>query len=97
MSKDKKETQAKMVVTITLTERSGRSMGGGFYQNWVEGTDKKSGKVVGIHSGAGLGNPILTFYSEEKGGRRRYFDIDVRDILKLCDKELDSIPSPPSP
>lgn len=69
-----------MKMEIEFKERPKTSLGGGFYENWIEA---KSGKtVINLDSGAGCGNPTLTLSIKEGDGPRRWFDCDVRGIIQ---------------
>lgn len=59
-----------------------KGLGGGFRQSWITANNDERKIEAGIDSGAGLGNPYFTFWVEENGGKRIYFNADVRDILR---------------
>lgn len=71
-------------IEVNLTFEPMKGMGGGFRTDWISA--KNENLVAGIDSGAGLGNPYLTFWIEEKPGQRKYFTADLREVLpKIID------------
>lgn len=63
-------------VPITFSPMIG--VGGGFRTEWVTG--KGHGVEFGLDSGAGVGNPYLTFWIE-KNGKRAYYTSEIRDLV----------------
>lgn len=60
-------------------------MGGGFRTGWVSAEYK--GKKFGLESGAGLGNPFLTFFVES-GGKTKYYTADMGDLLRRLHSQI---------
>lgn len=56
-----------------------KGIGYGFRQDWIEA--KGVDVSAGLDSGAGLGNPMLTFWVKEKGGKTHYFEADMQTVL----------------
>lgn len=71
---------SKNELNVTLRFKPQQGLGGGFRQEWVTAKDKTL--VAGLDTGAGLGNPMFTFWIERTKTERAYFDVDVRDILR---------------
>jgi hypothetical protein len=67
-------------IPLTFTPQKG--FGGGFRTEWLSAKAETPAFEAGIDSGAGLGNPYLTFWIELDGEPRRYFSADVRDLLR---------------
>lgn len=63
-------------------------LGGGFRSEWISA--ENSELKAGFDSGAGLGNPLLTFWIEVKGERRRYFTCDMSDALKALIGQMET-------
>lgn len=51
----------------------------GLRQEWITGERKDA--TFGFDVGAGLGNPLLTFWVE-RGGKRRYYACDMSSVLQ---------------
>jgi hypothetical protein len=77
-------TEAKDTFELQLTFKPQEGFGGGFRTEWLTGTNSEV--TAGLDSGAGLGNPYLTFWIQPKDdeSKRRYYNVDVRDILSAC-------------
>lgn len=67
--------------TVTVKFEPMKGLGGGFRTEWVSG--KNQNLEAGIDSGGGVGNPLMTYWIQEKGEKkRRYFTVDIRDVLQ---------------
>lgn len=62
-----------------------KGLGGGFRQEWVSA--KFEGGECGLDSGAGLGNPLMTFWVEPKGKKRQYFTADITKMVKALTEQ----------
>lgn len=76
MSKKRKTKPGAFSVTLTFNPMEG--LGGGFRQEWASA--KCSDFKAGIDSGAGLGNPLMTFWFE-RNGKRQYFTADINAVM----------------
>lgn len=65
--------------SLKLDFKPMKGMGGGFRTEWVSGSNSEI--KAGIDSGAGLGNPLITFWIEKSGGKRHYYTANVQDVL----------------
>lgn len=74
-----KKKEKDIVLSVPLDFKPMKGFGGGMRQEWItaEGDDL----TAGLDSGAGLGNPLLTFWIEPKVGERRYYTVSVQDLL----------------
>lgn len=61
--------------------------GGGFRQEWISGKSPDGTKVA-LESGAGLGNPLLTFRIERPGQKPEWWTADMADLLQRWAKEV---------
>lgn len=68
-----------------------KGFGGGFRQEWIKVELPNGRGNVELQSGAGLGNPLLTF-SHERAGKTRFWTADLRPLIRdLVDRlELQS-------
>lgn len=64
-----------------------RDFGGGFLTDWIS-AKLPDGREFGVDNGAGLGNPLLTFWVDEPGGERRYFTADLRELMQSWGEQL---------
>lgn len=65
-----------------------KGFGGGFRQEWVSTETPEFS--AGLDSGAGLGNPLLTFWIEKKGGKRKTYTASIADLFKfLVEKSIE--------
>lgn len=71
---------------IPITFEPMVGMGGGFRTDWVSGSGK--GISFGLESGAGLGNPLLTFWIEKKN-KRDYYTADIQVLARAILAKLD--------
>ena len=72
-------------IKVELEFEPMKNFGGGFRTEWISG--KNEDMEIGLDSGGGLGNPLLTFWIEKKGEPRKYFTADMRDLLsQLAEK-----------
>jgi len=77
MSKEKKSFK----VEIEFEPMKG--MGGGFRSEWLSGENSEI--EAGIDSGAGLGNPLMTFWFRRKpGGERVYFTSNMQKLFEAA-------------
>lgn len=59
-----------------------QGFGGGFRTEWISATSEDL--KAGLDSGAGLGNPMLTFWIERAGAKREYFTANMADVLQAA-------------
>lgn len=77
-----------MELVVTLRFRPQQGLGGGFRQEWL--TAKNKTVHAGLDTGAGLGNPMFTFWIEHNGSERAYFDVDTRDVLRALTEQANA-------
>ncbi len=71
---------------VTLEFKPMEGLGGGFRSDWVSGGN---GEIkAGIDSGAGLGNPQMTFWIE-RNGKREYYTANIQDVLMAAVAKVD--------
>lgn len=75
---------SKTAFTINVPFKKMEGFGGGFRQEWITAKPDNGEFVAGIDSGAGLGNPLITFWIEEKGQQRRSYTASVADLLEIA-------------
>lgn len=63
-------------------------LGGGFRSEWISASNNEL--EAGFDSGAGLGNPQLTFWIERKGQKRQYFTCDMGEVLTALVGQLET-------
>lgn len=52
---------------------------GGFRQEWVSA--EGDGYTAGVDSGAGYGNPLMTFWFK-KGDKKQYFTASIEQVIR---------------
>lgn len=73
--------ESSFILPVTFKPWPPNTLGGGFRLDWLTGSNKKLS--AGFDCGAGLGNPMLTFWVE-RNGKRQYFDADMREVLRAA-------------
>jgi hypothetical protein len=76
----------KLQATLTFVPQEG--VGGGFRLDWLDA--KANDMHAGLDTGAGLGNPMFTFWIERKGTGRAYFECDIRDLFRTLIDQADT-------
>lgn len=66
--------------TTQLSFKPMDGIGGGFRTEWLTGHGDSI--KFGLDSGAGVGNPLLTFWIEQGNGKRQYYTADVQELVK---------------
>lgn len=80
--KTKKEERS---VEVSVKFKTMVGFGGGLRTEWVTGSGR--GIEFGLDSGAGTGNPLMTFWVKKKCVRE-YYTADVREMIEALVSKL---------
>lgn len=87
---DVREQEVKTSFEVPVNFTPMKGFGGGFRMPWISGENEDI--QLGLDSGGGVGNPLMTFWFEDKTGKckdRQYFTVDMRDVLQSLGEQVE--------